>query len=95
MRPVAYGPRLDDGYPVFPSNLTTRTSSIWEDGLKIVMHGLQDSTEIHHALAHNGNNFNKDADAAFEALQQQGALEIPFKRVPELDPRGRRGCSPL
>jgi hypothetical protein len=55
------------------------------------MHGLQDSTEIHHALSHNGNNFNKDADAAFEALQQQGALEIPFKRVPDLDPRGRRG----
>jgi hypothetical protein len=95
MRPVAQGPRIEDGFPLFPAGQTSRSSMVWDDGLKIVMHGLPDQTEIHHALVHYGGNSNKDADSAFEDLQQQGSAEIPFKRMPVLDSNGRGGMRPV
>ncbi len=89
MRPVPTGPRLEEGFPEFPPGQTTRSATIWEDGLKIVLHGLPDQTEIHHALAHCANDFNKQADVAFADLQSQATREIMLCRAKEQLPNTR------
>ncbi len=80
-RPIPTGPRMEEGHAMFPWNETTRSSIVWEDGLKVILHGLAEGTEIHHALAHNGHDFNKDANLSFMGLQGQGVNEVGFLRV--------------
>jgi hypothetical protein len=90
MRPIPIGPRIEDGTATFPWKETTHSSIIWEDGLKVMLHGLPDRTEIHHALSHVGRAFNKDSTLAFEALQAQGGNEVDFKRMAVDIPKTRR-----
>lgn len=85
MRPISTGPRLDEGYPDFPTDVAN-WAAIWDDGVKICTHVLKNAEEIHHALAHEGNGFNDKANNTFEALQAQGRDEVALKRTAEIHP---------
>ncbi len=94
-RSINTGPRVEDGFQNFPS-MTIETAMIWEDGLRICMHGIEDGSEVHHALSYHGKDYTgqpymRPFDAALEALQVQGEQEVYFRRVATPRTKSDRG----
>lgn len=61
------------------------TQSIYNDGVKVILHGLEDGQDVHHVLVTEKTNLK--GDSIFKALQEQNPNPSPFKRVPDQNPK--------
>ncbi|WRT66916.1 uncharacterized protein IL334_003881 [Kwoniella shivajii] len=92
-RPVCVSSRQDDGYASFPYRVD-RSWSLFDNNIKVIKHSLDSSlfgagNEVHHVLAHEGNDVNKIAGAIFKGLQSQAENELPLRRF-AISPTSRK-----